>query len=1587
MSSSSAILSRVDCNTAPNCFSINRVNCSSSAGTCSECLPGFYGVEGDSNSPCTRSISLKPTLLKTCIQSCSGSGTCVFVSIVDESKLSTCLFTDTTCVAVCSCSTRYYGSFCQYTLSEFSLMKQGAAHLVRSVNRSLSIDISNPYSVKSLQAVLSVLPSDASLYSQDVVSSLLSTCTENVNSYLVQGISSDDTSGTLNVLNIAASTILQQAVSPSRRRLTTTSYTFQDLLTSYSMLYAVNMAPLQKEISRITSTVRYVFSTSRSRFNFTLSAPVTSLERIVNKHAPTVVAISHLELGSAVSLAFYGSKSQSLLSAVTRVQINDVRSCGRNECQISVLASNYKNTDYLKMTIQNSSHFYCDLGSHKAVFHTCHNGDIVVRHCNGTEGYIVIACKVYYKPSCDVISFPGDLDNRASCSLKNYSNVVSQCSCVLYSLNPDVHYGVLQIGVNLVSDISVDYAFFPTVTVENNNLISFVAGIFSFLFLFIPAMHFIVTRKAGTMKTKQAPEDQLDLKDDQRNNIYDYMSKNVFETIFSGVFSNSPRSNRTINELCRSVTSLKLLNSSEPFQFAYAVQSVTRYFVGIFVIVLILHILFPANQLDICQKYYTRPSCSYIYFEILSFRYAPCVWAGLQYDRDIGECLSARFDFSLTLTIIIATISVLITSVFMSIFDSVFDRFAVLECVRGSSKVTPVTNIDTDLGVSDSEFTSIIFRKRVFKCNTIVLNHVASEFISRVFEEQTFEVVSGNIFENLVDELEAKCTSDFMTDDLKVRMQEDWALTSLRHHEIVVDHSSGSADSDGSGIIVVEPSPALESPQHEDSNQIVVQQIDVLDEEADPSSNHVASTPPDISEQANVQPSSIAAELNNEGETKTEGFEGPETRDVDNDNNSSEPNVSHIDIQLNCDPEDVNSPPADLPTERSSQDYRRRHGTTRTIHFAASHLVSNVDHVSADEEAGDKDEMDDHVDGQYPTIDTVAKDPRHRRITTRSINFAAAHLILKDDNPESDEDIEDDGDHQASEPNIEIAEEHGIFEESVTSASVPLEGPVRFGTSDLPSPSYRISVNSDENKDSFEDNIQSADIERVPISSPSFRIEINGDQFEDRPEEEVRVASSADKKPLVLVPKNILPRVLSGSANKVAPVDISPTQLIIRTEVEKVPLVASQLTKILDKFDDSDKLFLLMIAFVVDVLGRSTREGALLNNFLNSQVIRFKPKIESPTMYSFWFILFNVALAVCSICLTSFEGQSFIVELFFSALYYTFIMDSVIEIYSKYAVYFAIQNTIYDIIVESRDLLLQHCEFLGKEEVFFDKNKFCAEKYLFPSRTVACRLPESSVEKMFILLYSNVFPGRAGVWIHNLQERSISNAVKIFGSIPIMAQSIILSIVLGILLGVVLIAGEYLSDLVPWVVSAGIFSGTVFWILALLRHKFQSIQSIHSEHASPPQIRLVDDQKYTHLYRPGSADSNASVLSYLVDANPGSLQNEAENKVQESPLPEAPPFQAREIFCFKCGKSNNLSKKNGKIYCSSCLDKTCESCGRIEKNMPTIFSRDGQSLCLLCVDIVCRKCRSTTDIQMKFSFDGETLCRTCTEKLELFMRK
>jgi hypothetical protein len=387
LSSTSTVLNRVDCSRAPDCDKLNRKKCSTTKGTCGECLFGFVGLMGTSNTRCESSNTLSRRLLahsssatstpptcsrdadceasglflecnpqshlcqaiqQSCPNSCSGHGQCVFVLKYDPAEsVSECGLMDLDCVPRCDCDEGYVGSSCSLTSSEMLKEMDVRQLLVESLGALMSVE--NPWktNVKSWMNILSVVASDPLSLSDESKKLLTILVIEILKVAREVALSAEDLSevGMNQVVDMSMSRLFS-SISQSRGNTTTTEAdlsTLFSLLNEYSRFVTSDMLENQFPVSSITPYLRsssfYLSSTSANSSSspLSLSIPETDLEkylRDLNESSPVQQSI---ELSSGILYPLQISISQTLFEAITLTSSNstDNTTVFINQTQIS----------------------------------------------------------------------------------------------------------------------------------------------------------------------------------------------------------------------------------------------------------------------------------------------------------------------------------------------------------------------------------------------------------------------------------------------------------------------------------------------------------------------------------------------------------------------------------------------------------------------------------------------------------------------------------------------------------------------------------------------------------------------------------------------------------------------------------------------------------------------------------------------------------------------------------------------------------------------------------------------------------------------------------------------------------------------------------------------------------------------------------------------------------------------------------------------------------------------------------------------------------------------------------------------------
>eukprot|EP01035_Chromulina_nebulosa_P020554 gene20554-26659_t len=304
VTATTSLLNSVDCTVSTTCTSLHRYNCSLTARTCGSCYSGFTGVSGDSNLPCISSSggksissiygacsssssciagpcvnSICTVSNKSCPNSCSGHGTCRFIDLFSKTNMTSCLVTNSSCTAKCSCKPGYYNSDCSINSTVYATQTQLRNILCTGMANSINIqNVDSDVVVSRSQAVLGIFGPDGNGLSNQALADCTYVLTNLVSSNSqLSGLSNASTT----ILN-AFSTVIDK--SPALADTITTSLISLGLGSQSNA--AINQVPSTLISNNIRLTSSIVSSSSLASNSYVV--PQTPLEAVANIQSPQV---------------------------------------------------------------------------------------------------------------------------------------------------------------------------------------------------------------------------------------------------------------------------------------------------------------------------------------------------------------------------------------------------------------------------------------------------------------------------------------------------------------------------------------------------------------------------------------------------------------------------------------------------------------------------------------------------------------------------------------------------------------------------------------------------------------------------------------------------------------------------------------------------------------------------------------------------------------------------------------------------------------------------------------------------------------------------------------------------------------------------------------------------------------------------------------------------------------------------------------------------------------------------------------------------------------------------------------------------
>ena len=300
-----ASVTSVQCTSAPNCTQLQRLPCSTKKNTCGACVsPKLVGENSESNGQCMSSQAasklhrmLTTTTLpsKICLNSCSGSGTCGFVSVNTFVSVSTCVFTDPSCTAMCTCNSGYYGPSCALTLADLQSQQSLRSLLLSAFyNSTVSSDATTDTVAAWTAQVVSLTRSYETLTptGMKIAVELLQAIVTNS---ATLSLPSANVMGVLGACDALAQAVLFNNPTASSHTVGPVVQQLMGLMEKFSSLALGQMHAMQYDSTltsfqtfKSISAVKSVVTNSVGSRSVSVSVPSTATEDLANKLQATV---------------------------------------------------------------------------------------------------------------------------------------------------------------------------------------------------------------------------------------------------------------------------------------------------------------------------------------------------------------------------------------------------------------------------------------------------------------------------------------------------------------------------------------------------------------------------------------------------------------------------------------------------------------------------------------------------------------------------------------------------------------------------------------------------------------------------------------------------------------------------------------------------------------------------------------------------------------------------------------------------------------------------------------------------------------------------------------------------------------------------------------------------------------------------------------------------------------------------------------------------------------------------------------------------------------------------------------------------
>jgi hypothetical protein len=360
-----------------------------------------------------------------CTNDCSGHGECRYLSTFNANiSLPTCAITDYDCTAVCACEDGFRGRDCSVPTHDFTAMLNLRHDIVMAVKNISMIQERSRENIVSWLDSLSVVAVDADSILSKTKILIATLVIEFLDVATTLGASHEELASVGPILDLVLPGPFTDGADDSVAR---------TLMQRYGEYISTDMPVGQNPVVLVNDAFRITSMSLGVADNATAYAPVSAMESLVNRHVNSVTiqpcgaTDAYKLVVSESGPAHNGNASVLSKSFGLSIDSSVIGSCP------FIVTMQYAFPiphDGFNKSIAETAEFECKSGLVEEYEHTCSNGLILNRSCNGTIAGVVRQMCPAYQPSAACASIG---DAATICNVIDATPYNVSCACVLPS--------------------------------------------------------------------------------------------------------------------------------------------------------------------------------------------------------------------------------------------------------------------------------------------------------------------------------------------------------------------------------------------------------------------------------------------------------------------------------------------------------------------------------------------------------------------------------------------------------------------------------------------------------------------------------------------------------------------------------------------------------------------------------------------------------------------------------------------------------------------------------------------------------------------------------------------------------------------------------------------------------------------------------------------------------------------------------------------------------------------------------------------------------------------------------------------------